>query len=100
MKTVNEYGVVEEMFDTDDGGLHIKRSQDTSNIVQHVKDMRDIAPKMYGDAAYRYIGEIPMVLAEQWSAECGASIGSDEFTVYCKRKLMDGDFAALRVHTI
>lgn len=99
MKTVNEYGVVEEMIE-DDGKLHIKRHQDTSAVIDHVKNMRDIAPKMFGDAAWRYIGEIPMVLAEQWSQECGATIGSKEFTLYCKRKLMDGDFAALRVHTI
>lgn len=99
MKTVNELGVVERMIEQD-GKLHVLRSQDTQAVLDHVKAMRDVAPSMFGDAKWRYIGEVPLVLAEKWSEECGAAIGSPEFAIYCKQKLMNGDYAALRVRSI
>jgi hypothetical protein len=52
---------------------------------------------MFGQAAVRKIGSIPFVVADQWSRECGAGIGTKEFAAYCKRKLLDGDFAAFRI---
>jgi hypothetical protein len=52
---------------------------------------------MHGDAKFRLAGRIDAVTAEQWSRECGAAIGTQEFALYCKRKLMDGEFAYFRV---
>lgn len=89
-------GIVERMIEQD-GKLHINRSQDVQAIIDQNKIEADIAPSMHGDAKVRKIGSIPFVIAEQWSQECGAGIGTKEFALYCKRKLMDGDFAAFRI---
>ena len=43
----------------------------------------------------RLAGSIPFVVAEMWSRECGAKIGSQEFAEYVKKKLMSGEFSKL-----
>jgi len=84
-------------FDSD-GTMRVTRSQDVQSLIdQKNKHEADAAPSMFGQAAVRKIGSIPFVIAEAWSRECGAGIGTKEFAVYCKRKLMDGDFAAFRI---
>ena len=83
-------------FDSD-GTMRITRSQDVQSLIDQNKHEADAAPSMFGQAAVRKIGSIPFVIAEAWSRECGAGIGTKEFAVYCKRKLMDGDFAAFRI---
>jgi len=88
--------VAERMFQ-DDGRLIIKRSQDVQLIMDNNRREASELPSMYGQAAHRKVGSIPFVVAEEWSRECGAAIGSIEFAEYCKRKLMDGDFAAFRI---
>jgi hypothetical protein len=93
---VNEHGVVERMIEQD-GKLHIQRAQNVSDIIEQNKIEAGLAPSMHGDAKIRKVGSIPFVVAEQWSRECGAGIGTQEFAAYCKRKLMDGDFAAFRI---
>jgi hypothetical protein len=45
----------------------------------------------------RYVGEIPLVLAEQWSKESGLGLGSKEFMEYCRKKLQDPDYKKLLV---
>lgn len=94
--TINPDGVVERLIEQD-GKLIVHRSQDVQSIIEQNKAEADTAPSMHGQAAVRKIGSIPFVVAEQWSRECGAAIGSKEFALYCKRKLMDGDFAAFRI---
>lgn len=97
MKSVDPFsGIVERMIEQD-GKLHIQRSQDVQAIIDQNKVEADLLPSMYGDAAWRKVGSIPFTVAEEWSKECGAGIGTKEFALYCKRKLMDGDFAAFRI---
>ena len=45
--------------------------------------------------ALRYVGEIPLVLAEAWAKESGLQMGSHEFLEFCKKKLKDPDFKKL-----
>lgn len=94
--TLNQYGVMERMVE-DEGKLIVDRRQDIDALIDQNKAEADVAPSMFGQAAVRKIGSIPFVVAEQWSRECGAAIGSKEFALYCKRKLMDGDFAKFRI---
>lgn len=94
--TLNSHGVMERMIE-DDGKLIIDRRQDIQALIDQNKAEADVAPSMFGQAAVRKIGSIPLVIAEQWSRECGAAIGSKEFALYCKSKLMDGDFAKFRI---
>lgn len=80
-----------------DGLIRVTRSQDVQSLIDQNKHEADAAPSMFGQAAVRKIGSIPFVIADQWSRECGAGIGTKEFATYCKRKLLDGDFAAFRI---
>jgi hypothetical protein len=93
---VNEYGVMERMIEQE-GKLIVNRQQDVEGLIEQNKIEAELAPSMHGDAAVRKVGSIPFVVAEEWSRECGAAIGTKEFALYCKRKLMDGDFAAFRI---
>lgn len=93
---MNLYDVKERMVEQD-GKLIIQRSQDVQNLLDGNARLASIAPSAHGDAKFRLAGRIPFVVAEQWSAECGAAIGTQEFGLHVKKKLMDGDFARLRV---
>lgn len=90
------YDIREKMVE-EDGKLHIQRSQDVSALIAQNKFEAEIMPSMHGDAAVRKVGSIPLTLAETWARECGAAIGTKEFAQYCKKKLMDGEFAAFRI---
>jgi len=96
---INEYGVMERMTEQD-GKLVVSRSQDIQTLIDRNKAEAEEAPSMFGQAAVRKIGSIPFVVAEQWSRECGEEIGTKAFAEYCKRKLMDGDFAKFRIRTV
>jgi len=88
---------ISEKFDLIDGKIHIGRTQDVTSLIELNKHEAEAAPSMFGQARVRKIGSIPFVVAETWSRECGAAIGTKEFALYCKRKLMDGDFAKFRI---
>lgn len=90
------YDVRERMFE-EDGKLIIRRHQEVEALLDDNKALAEIAPSMHGDAAFRLAGRIPLVVAEQWSAECGEAIGTQGFAEYVKKKLANGDFARLRV---
>ena len=90
------YDVRERMFE-DDGKLIVRRPQDVEALIKDNHELSTTAPSMHGDAKYRLAGRIPLVVAEEWSRECGEAIGTQAFAQYVKRKLTDGDFAKLRV---
>ena len=90
------YDVNEHMFEQD-GKLIVRRHQDVQSLLDENKEMAAYAPSAHGDAKFRLAGRIPLVVAEQWSAECGEAIGTQGFAQYVRRKLADGDFAKLRV---
>ncbi len=90
------YDVTERMFE-EDGRLIVSRQQDVQSLLDANQELASFAPSMHGQAAFRLAGRIPLVVAEQWSRECGEAIGTQGFAAYVKRKLADGDFARLRV---
>jgi hypothetical protein len=94
--TSKHYDVTERMFE-EDGKLIISRHQDVEALLSENRELAAIAPSAHGDAKFRLAGRIPLVVAEQWSAECGEAIGTKAFAEYIRRKLADGDFAKLRV---
>jgi len=94
--TINQHGVMERMVE-DDGKLIVDRRQNIDALIEQNKAEAAEAPSMFGQAAVRKIGSIPLVVAEQWSRECGEAIGTRAFAEYCKRKIMDGDFAKFRI---
>ncbi len=94
--TSKHYDVTERMFE-EDGKLIISRHQDVEALLSENRELAAIAPSAHGDAKFRLAGRIPLVVAEQWSAECGEAIGTQAFAQYIRKKLADGDFAKLRV---
>jgi len=86
--------ISEKMFE-EDGTLRILRSQDVQPILEANKRAQN--SELDRKSEMRRAGSIPYVIAEQWSRECGAAIGTQEFGKYAKKKLMDGDWAKLRV---
>ena len=93
---MKHYDVTETMI-VEDGKLIVRRHQEVEALLDENKALADVAPSMYGDAAFRLAGRIPLVVAEQWSQECGEAIGTQGFAQYVRKKLADGDFARLRV---
>ena len=90
------YDVKERMVEQD-GKLIIQRSQEVQGLLDDNARLAAVAPSAHGDAKFRLAGRIPLVVAEQWATECGAAVGTQEFGLYVKKKLLDGDFARLRV---
>ena len=82
------YDVKQTMIEQD-GNLIINRHQDVQSLLDDNARLASFAPSAHGDAKFRLAGRIPLVVAEQWSAECGEAIGT--------QGLLDGDFAKLRV---
>lgn len=93
---MNEFGIGEQ-YELVDGRLVIKRSQDVQALIDQNRHEAQEAPSMFGQARVRKLGSIPFVVADQWSRECGAAIGSQEFAEYAKKKLMSGEFAAFKI---
>ncbi|WP_353144770.1 hypothetical protein [Paracoccus sp. (in: a-proteobacteria)] len=77
-----------------DGKLFLQKTQDVSADIERARRLTE-THRSGGDM--RLAGTIPMVVAQAWSQECGAGIGTAEFAEYVKAKLMDGEFAKFRV---
>jgi len=80
----------------EDGKLHVHRWQDVQAILDYNKEKQIAGTKAHSEM--RHVGQIPLALAEDWSRQCGAKIGSREFGEYVKKKLMSGEFSKLVVH--
>jgi len=88
---------VSDKYIEEDGKLHIVRTQDVTNILESNHHLRNEMPSMHGDAKWRLAGRIPLVVAEQWSRECGEGIGTKAFAEYVKKKLKDSNYAYLKI---
>ena len=88
---------VNETMTEEDGRLIIRRHQDVQALLDDNHELSTYAPSAHGDAKFRLAGRIPLVIAEQWSMECGEAVGTQGFAHYVRRKLADGDFAKFRV---
>jgi hypothetical protein len=73
----------------------VRKVQDCEPVLDGVKMARD----MPTGQMYRHVGSIPLVIASQWTKECGAAPGTKEFSEYAKKKLMSSDWAYLRVRS-
>jgi hypothetical protein len=93
----DDWGIKETAVE-EDGKLTIHKSQDVQSLLDRNKAEADVASKSFGDAGFRKVGSIPMVLAENWAKECGCAVGTAGFAAHVKKKLMDGDYAKLLVH--
>lgn len=88
---------VKDNYGFEDDKLFITRSQDVSQILKDNHNLRDTLGSGTKGDNWKLAGRIPLVVAEQWSKECGAGIGTQEFGEYVKKKLKDSNYAYLRV---
>lgn len=78
--------------------LHIKRTQDVEDIIEHNKELAKVRQKSdWG----RHIATIPNVILEQWINDDGVNylapdFPADEFARVIRRKLADPQWAYLR----
>ena len=93
----NKLEKLNSSYHYEDGNVHIVRTQNVQPILEENHNLRDIMPSSHGQASWRLAGRIPMVVATQWAKECGSSVGTPEWGEYCKKKMMDGEFAKLRI---
>ena len=93
-------GAIQERWHYDSNGtsVHLQKSQETAGILESAKGARDIIRKDSGPVGSRYLGTVPLLIAQQWAKECGAAVGSKEWSKYAVKKLKDPDWAKLRVH--
>lgn len=89
--------MITEKITEEDGKIHIVRQQDCEGLLKTLRKMRELAPSHSGHDRTRWVGSIPLVLAEEWSKECGAAIGTKEYAGYIKKKLQDPDYKNLLV---
>jgi len=82
-----------------DGTFSFLKSQNVDDVLSAAKDAREYIRKDTGPIQGRYLGTVPVLVAQQWAKECGAAIGTKEWAGYAKKKLADGTWAKLRVHT-
>lgn len=77
--------------------VHETRTQDVTDIMTYAHELAETSPNFGGEAAWRHVGEVPMVVYEQWLSECGAQMGSPEAAAYVKKKMLSGEFSKFLV---
>jgi hypothetical protein len=91
--------IVEKLFlDSDGKSVHFVKRQDVQAVIDAAKDARETLRPNTGPVGGKYLGTVPVLIAQQWAKECGAAVGSREWATYAKGKLKDGTWARLRVH--
>ena len=76
----------------------ILQTQDVTEVLAAAKDAQEHLRKDTGPVQGRFLGTVPVLVAQKWAEECGAAIGTKEWSKYAKKKLKDGIWAKLRVH--
>ena len=90
--------IVEKLYLNPNGTqFHFVKTQDVQGIIEAAKDAAETLRPNTGPAGGKYLGTVPVLIAQQWAKECGASVGSREWAIYAKGKLRDGTGERLRV---
>ena len=79
----------------EDGKTHEISTHDIEPLLNAIKDRReafDASPKRAKNGA-NYLGSIDVHTAANWAKECGAAVGTKEFTAYAKAKFASNEFA-------
>lgn len=102
MATINKLGEIqpypEERLVFEADKFHHVTTQVVDPILAAIHEARDMFKKDTGPMQGRWLGTVPILVAQQWAIECGAAIGTKAWGVYAKQKLKDGEWARLRVH--
>lgn len=85
-------------LDSDGKSVHFVKRQNVQDVLDAAKDAAESLRPNTGPVGSKYLGTVPVLVAQQWAKECGAAVGSREWAKYAKTKLKDGTWARLRVH--
>lgn len=80
------------------GGFRIHTEQNCDDTIRAVHDASDLLPRRTAGDGARYMGSVPVVQAYIWAKECGAAVGTREWTEYAAKKLDNGTFSRLRAN--
>lgn len=86
--------IAEKIFEQD-GKVIVQQTHDFQPILDRAAALRSGEKTDFGES--RRIGLVPMKLWAQWAKEAGISPGDPAMREVIDRKMMDGDFSALRV---
>ena len=89
---------IKETFLFDGDLMRIQKTQQVQHILDAAKDAQEVFRPNTGPVGSKYLGTVPILIAQQWAKECAAAIGTKEWAKYAKQKLQDGTWARLRVH--
>lgn len=83
-------------YHSEDNKLIVQRVQDCEPVLDSAAALRGAG--LIGSPDMRHAGRIPAVVLEKWLNEAGLTLDqADEVSALIKRKLMNGEFAKLRV---
>lgn len=89
--------LISERFETDGDKLVHVRQHDFTPVLNRAAMLR--SEGHVGVSEHWHIGTVPMALVSQWLTEAGVSWDDHAARQeVIKRKLLDGEFAKLRVH--
>lgn len=88
------------LFDRSGGSFAFRKTQEVQGVLDAAHDARTGLKKDTGPVGGRYLGTVPVLIAQQWAKECGFSVGTKGWANYAKTKLADGEWAKLRIHDI
>jgi hypothetical protein len=90
--------VTERMIVSDDGEVHVKRTQRCDPVLEAVHAARDL-PK---GSKMRHAASVPLVLYHKWMIEAGIRPGEADttrkMTEVIKKKIASNEYARLMVH--
>lgn len=86
---------IRERYVDTDNGHRIVTTQTCDDTIAAVHAAREIIPKKQKNAP-RYKGSVPLVVCQIWAKQCGAPIGSREFSEYAAKQLDGGEYAKFK----
>lgn len=73
--------------------LSFRKSVEVDPIFFGVKKQNELVNPVRDKTGRLYLGSIDLMTAQNWAKECGAKIGTKEWTAYAKKKLTSGEFS-------
>lgn len=90
------YSLVRERIISDGDTVKVILEQDCQGIIDGVRAYSDVQSKR--SKGNKYLGSVPLVVAEIWAGQCKAPVGTREFIEYAHRQLMSAEYSKFKVH--
>lgn len=80
---------------TENDKFHFVYEQEVDDIVAGVKSASDV---MKRGKDQHYVGSVPLLVAQLWAKECGAPIGTREYSMYAAKRLKSSEYQSLQAN--